>query len=1234
MIAVKAFFEDLCPNCGKRITDERLIHKLPCEKCLSKKDIELIDEKEISNYYDYHSLLLSIEKLLRKKNTLQKEYKNVIQIEKETEKYNEFFKKILGSTLWSAQRAWAKRVFQNKSFTILAPTGVGKTAFGLTMAMFLALKDKKSYIILPTTVLAKQVYNKILDFSSKIENPPKVIAYYSGLSKKEKEKILNDINTKNFDILITTSYFLNRRFEVIKDNKFDFIFVDDVDAILKSSKNIDKILYLLGYPDELIKLALENIMLKIKATNFIRIKKEAPKDILKQIQVNSERIQKFLKKIDTGCIVISTATGRPRGVRIRLFRELMGFDIGARAEILRNVIDIYQIVDEKNISSSVVTLVRKLGKGGLLYVPIGTSEEFIKHLVDLFEKNGIKAAYVHSKNKKGLEEFIEEKIDVLIGVATYYGLLVRGLDLPHLIKYAVFVGIPHFKFTADIYEIGPTRLIQIATNIRDLVPENKKYELDRLVSRIRQYLMLLDQSKLYLLLDAIENNKKLTGPLGKLQYYIISLRDFLKKMFENESFIKTLEEKTIFSVRKIDGKTYFLVPDAMTYLQASGRTSRMYAGGISKGLSILLVNDNKLFNGLTKQIRWYSEEISWKKIDEIKIEEIMNEINKEREFIRKLIEGKVKSEEIKDLVKIALLIVESPTKARTIASFFGKPSRRRYESLTVYETSIGKYILLITASKGHILDLITKEGYYGIIVSDHDKFYPIYSTIKRCQNCGEQFTEYLNEKRVCPKCGSNKIVDQYDVIKNIRDIAQEVDFVFLGTDPDTEGEKIAWDLKSVLSPYVPLLQRIEFHEVTRQAIEKALQNPRDIDEYLVNAQIVRRIEDRWIGFVLSKKLWDKFGKKWLSAGRVQTPVLGWIINRFQEAKESIKPIFRITLENNKTYIIDTVVAKEVSSRKIAKEMLEKGVSIINISDEENEINPPPPYTTDTLLRDASQRFKLDTTKIMQIAQDLFELGLITYHRTDSIRVSVNGLAIAKQYITEKFSDRYYVPRTWGIGGAHECIRPTRPIDVDRLQALLRQGILQLARPLTRIHFMIYDLIFRRFIASQMPSSKVINSKFKLKGPYFEKEYSIISNIVIKGFTEMYPIPTTDKPKEGHYNVVDVKHRKLPTVPLYSQADIIQLMKQRRIGRPSTYAKIIKTLLDRYYVKETKRKKLLPTNLGINVYNYIFNNFASLVSENRTIMVEEIMDKIEVGEINYLDALKDFYEEIKDAEERK
>ena len=229
---------------------------------------------------------------------------------------------------------------------------------------------------------------------------------------------------------------------------------------------------------------------------------------------------------------------------------------------------------------------------------------------------------------------------------------------------------------------------------------------------------------------------------------------------------------------------------------------------------------------------------------------------------------------------------------------------------------------------------------------------------------------------------------------------------------------------------------------------------------------------------------------------------------------------------------------------------------------------------------------------------------------------------------------YYVPRTWGIGGAHECIRPTRPIDVDRLQALLRQGILQLARPLTRIHFMIYDLIFRRFIASQMPSSKVINSKFKLKGPYFEKEYSIISNIVIKGFTEMYPIPTTDKPKEGHYNVVDVKHRKLPTVPLYSQADIIQLMKQRRIGRPSTYAKIIKTLLDRYYVKETKRKKLLPTNLGINVYNYIFNNFASLVSENRTRMVEEIMDKIEVGEINYLDALKDFYEEIKDAEERK
>lgn len=1232
VVNVRAFLRGMCPNCEGLITDERLVNRLPCRKCLQDSQIgELCyRDKSVEDYYQW---LIQVEKLLKKNNTL-KAYKNIVELEREVEMYNRFFKKIIGNNLWSAQRAWAKRVLQNKSFTILAPTGIGKTVFGSTIALYLATKNKKSYIVLPTTLLAKQVYEKILNFSSNVDVNARIVAYFSGMNSKEKKETLKKIASGNFDILITTSHFLTRRFDILKDKKFDFIFVDDVDSILKSSKSIDKLLYLLGYPSEVINLAMENITLKIKTSYFLRTKKKIPEDLHKNIEENSRKLNKFLSNLKPGCIVISTATGKPRGLRIRLFRELMGFDIGARAEILRNVIDTYKFTEENKLVNDAVELVRKLGKGGLIFVPPGTKDDFIEAIVEMLNKYGIKASYVHSKDKKGLEDFIDGKVDVLVGIATYYGLLVRGLDLPHLIKYTIFLGIPHFKFTAEVEELSPTRLVQIALNIRELLSNKEQAKLDRLVSSIRRYLTLLDKSKFLLLMQAMKENKELTGPLGKIQSNIIQVRELLKRYFSDESFIRKIEERTIFSIRKIGEKTYFLLPDAMTYLQASGRTSRMYAGGISKGLSIVLTLDKKLFEGLVKQTKWYSEEITWVELSELNLEEILVEITKEREFIRRIIGGKIKPEEMKDLVKTALLIVESPTKARTIASFFGKPSRRKYEGLTIYETSIGNYILLVTASKGHILDLVTNEGYYGVKVEQGRKFFPIYTTIKRCQNCGEQFTDYPNDdKAVCPKCSSDKIIDQYDVIDKLREISREVDIVLIGTDPDTEGEKIAWDLKNVLSPYVPTLKRIEFHEVTKYAIEKAINNPRDINLNLVDAQIVRRIEDRWIGFVLSKKLWNKFGKRWLSAGRVQTPVLGWIIGRFEDARRSIKTIFRITLENNKVFVVDTVNLNSKNPKEIAREILEKGVEISIISDQITEANPPPPFTTDTLLREASARFKIDTTTVMQIAQDLFELGLITYHRTDSTRVSTSGLAVAKQYIAEKLGEKYYNPRIWRKEGAHECIRPTRPLDLETLQALIRQGVLQLVRPLNKLHFLLYDLIFRRFIASQMPEAKIIRTRFKLTGPNFEKEYDIISNVVEHGFTLIYPIPLEEKPKEGSYRVIDVKHRKLPTVPLYAQADIIQLMKEKGIGRPSTYAKIIRTLLERHYVKETKRKKLIPTKLGINVFNYLSSNFPSLVSEDRTRIVEEIMDKIELGEINHLHALEDFYEEIRNVEEK-
>jgi reverse gyrase len=459
-------------------------------------------------------------------------------------------------------------------------------------------------------------------------------------------------------------------------------------------------------------------------------------------------------------------------------------------------------------------------------------------------------------------------------------------------------------------------------------------------------------------------------------------------------------------------------------------------------------------------------------------------------------------------------------------------------------------------------------------------------------------------------------------------LAKEVDLVILGTDADAEGEKISWDLCVAIKPFTREVKRAEFHEVTRRALRESFKNLREINLNLVEAQITRRIEDRWIGFELSQKLWKVFGSRRLSAGRVQTPVLGWIISRMHESKRSVREFFELKLENG----LKIVISEDRMHRKELRHYMEnlKNVQaeITDLRAEVVEVNPPPPFTTDSMLKDASTYMGLGATETMTLAQDLFELGLITYHRTDSHRVSQVGIEIARDYITSKFGSDFVAPRVWHAEGAHECIRPTRSLDATRIRELLTLGLMKFAKRLTHKHLSLYELIFQRFIASQMKHVKVEKSSFKVKIQNKVTDVEGYSNIIENGFNLVRPIRTIPPVKEGVVRIVNVRHWRAPSVPLYTQGDIIALMKERGIGRPSTYAKIVETVFERGYILASKnRKSLIPTRMGIKVFDYLNDKFGPFISEETTRKLEEAMWLIENGKLNYQDIIRTLRVEI-------
>ena len=625
----------------------------------------------------------------------------------------------------------------------------------------------------------------------------------------------------------------------------------------------------------------------------------------------------------------------------------------------------------------------------------------------------------------------------------------------------------------------------------------------------------------------------------------------------------------------------------------------------------------------------------FKSLDKIDLEKLKEEIENERKFVKDVLSGKIYVEK-KKLFETVLFIVESPNKAKTIANFFGKPSVRNIENLNIYEVSIGNKHLIITASVGHIVDLTTENiGLFGI-ENKGNIFIPYYNTIKKCLDCGRQFTEY-GENKTCPYCGSTRINDSYDRIKALQRLAEEVDYVVIGTDPDYEGEAIAFFLYLLLKPFNSRIYRGEFHEVTRHAILDALNNLREINLNMVKAQIVRRIEDRWLGFSLSQILQNKFNMTWLSAGRVQTPVLGWVIQRFNERKQSTSYIYYLVLDNGQSIVIDTDIKDPKVARDIEKKLRNKKIEIKSYEEFEEQLNPLPPYITSTILQDANNIFKLGVTKIMNILQDLFEQGLITYHRTDSIRVSSAGIQVAKEYIINKYGPDYFVPRSWGEGGAHEAIRPTRPIDTEELKKAIEEGEIEVFIEMTWYHYTIYDLIFKRFIQSQM--SPVIVRKFreKIYVPILEKEIEEegILDVVKDGWNliDNFYINVNKKiPIKENYTIYYVKKKKVPKVRLYSQSDIINLMKTKGIGRPSTYATIVSKLLERKYVLDIKNN-LIPTELGIKVYRFLEDNFGRNVSEEKTAELEKVMEEVEEGKADYLKVLQDLYKETEEIIER-
>ena len=531
-----------------------------------------------------------------------------------------------------------------------------------------------------------------------------------------------------------------------------------------------------------------------------------------------------------------------------------------------------------------------------------------------------------------------------------------------------------------------------------------------------------------------------------------------------------------------------------------------------------------------------------------------------------------------------LIIVESPTKSKTLKKFLGKGYQ-------------------IEATVGHIRDLPQKK----IGVDIEKDFTP----------------EYV----IIPK--------RKETIKELKKLEKKAKEIYLAMDPDREGEAIAWHLSEALKLKNP--KRITFHEITKSAIEKALENPGKINLKLVDAQQARRILDRLVGYKLSPLLWKKIVRR-LSAGRVQSVVVRLVVEKEDEIKAFIpqeywtieallkkdkKEIKALLTEKNGKKIPKLGIKAKKEAEEIIKDLNEAEYKIYNIEKKEVNRSPLPPFKTSTLQQESWKRFHLTAKSTMRLAQGLYEKGLITYHRSDSFNLSAESLSAAEQLIIKNYGKNYwarrqYKTKTKAAQEAHEAIRPTQPSKTP-------EGV-KLDPKASKL----YELIWQRFIACQMAPAVFDSVRADIKA----KEYTFRATgqtLKFDGFMKAYPakfeenkLPVLKKDELLDLEkLTSIQHSTQPPAR-YTEATLIKTLEENGIGRPSTYAAIISTIQTRNYIEKDEKRRFCPTEIGTVVNNLLVDHFPNIVDINFTAKMEEDLDKIAKGEKQWIPVIKEFY----------
>ena len=567
-----------------------------------------------------------------------------------------------------------------------------------------------------------------------------------------------------------------------------------------------------------------------------------------------------------------------------------------------------------------------------------------------------------------------------------------------------------------------------------------------------------------------------------------------------------------------------------------------------------------------------------------------------------------------------LVIVESPAKAKTIEKFLGKDYK-------------------VASSFGHIADLPTKE----LGVDTEGDFTPKYIVSK----------------------------DKKDVVRKLKGLAKDADTVWLASDEDREGEAIAWHLSEELNLDKKKTKRIVFHEITKSAILKAIENPRDINYNLVNAQQARRVLDRLVGYELSPVLWRKV-KGGLSAGRVQSVSVRLIVEREREIQNfTPEASFRIDAEftTEEGKVFKAKLPKNFDTKEEAEKFLSENIGanfkVADLTTKPAKKSPAPPFTTSTLQQEAARKLYFSVSKTMTMAQRLYEAGHITYMRTDSVNLSDDARKGAKNEILKAYGDKYSKSRQFkgkskGAQEAHEAIRPTNfenhTVNADRDEQRL------------------YDLIWKRAIASQMSEAQLERTNVKIEADKHDKQFTANGEVLkFDGFLKVYlegrddededvqeqegmlPALRVNEKLENNYITATERFTRPPY--RYTEASLVKKLEELGIGRPSTYAPTISTIQNRNYIekgsvdgvereyaklslsddklKEEKltetvgsdKGKLVPTDVGMVVNDFLVNHFSSILDYNFTAKVEEDFDNIAEGKEEWTRMMKDFYNDF-------